>query len=229
MRHFPLSHLVLASLLSLLTACGTKKTEETSATTTAPPVAAAPTTPAETVPATAGAVAPAATFDINSVPVSSANLGRFPYLSKLPGYQISDSTAFDFDRTYVYDGKNIFPVEGHVLRRLYKPVNYQKQTSALMIERNYDNLLKSLGGVQVAAMAKVPYDTITKFGEEEYRKRDGGIHPSNEVAAYVIRQKDKQIWVQVSPDESSYVLNVTETAAMPQQATTLPAAELKKN
>lgn len=231
MKHFPFPHFVLAGLLGLLTACGAKKTEESTATTTspasAPAVAAAP---AETAPA-AVAAAPAATFDSSSVPISTANLGGFPYLSKLPNYHVnvsSDSIAFDFDRTYVYDGKNILPVEGRVLRREYVPVDAKKQTSVLMIQRNYADLVKSLGGVQVSSV-EMPANVVDAFGRPEYDKHNGGIASGNQVDTYVIRQKDKEVWVQVAPDGYHYHLNVTEKAAMPQQATTLPAAELKKN
>ena len=223
-------------LAGLLGACGSKKTaDETTATTT--PVAATTTAPATaepttTAPAAAATTAAPAAFDINSVPISTANLGAFPYFSKLAGYKIgyaSDSIPFDFDRTYLYDGKHIIAVEGRVLRRLYRASDDHKKASDLMVSRNYENLVKSLGGVQVMAMGRVPSDTINKFGDTEYRKHDGGINPENDEDIYVIRQKDKQIWVQVSPQDDRYQLNVTETATMPQQATTIPAAELKKN
>ncbi|MFD1470123.1 hypothetical protein ACFQ48_17980 [Hymenobacter caeli] len=231
MKTLTFSSVVLAGLLA---ACGSKKTSDVTTTTTAAdaPAATAPAAPAETpAAAPATAAAPAATFDINTVPISAANLGGFPYLSKLPGYKInvsSDSVAFDFDRTYVYDGKGIVPVEGRVLRREYIPVNADKKTSDLMIQRNYENLVKSLGGVQVSSAA-LPVEPVDKMGREEFNKHSGGIDPGNQVDTYVIRQKDKEVWVQVSPDGYHYKLNVTERAAMPQQATTVPAAELKKN
>ncbi|RZK13786.1 MAG: hypothetical protein EOO56_26310 [Hymenobacter sp.] len=233
MKQFPLLQFVLAGLLGLLAACGTKKTEETAAaTTTAPPAAAsAPApVPAATAPATAVA-APAATFDINAVPIATADLGSFPYFSKLPGYKIghaSDSVAFDFDRSYVYDGKALVPVEGRVLRCLYMVKDSKKTTSDLMIQRNYENLIKGLGGVQVSS-GELSNEVVNKVGRDEYHKHSGGISPGEQADTYVIRQKDKEVWVQVAADGDRYQLNVTEKAAMPQQATTLPAAELKKN
>ncbi len=230
MKTLTLSSVVLAGLLA---ACGSKKTADE---TTTPPSDAsattAPAAPAET-PAAAPttAAAPAATFDINTVPISTANLGGFPYLGKLPGYKInvpSDSVAFEFDRTYVYDGKNIVPVEGRVLRREYVPVNDQKETSELMMQRNYENLVKSLGGVQVSS-GQLPAEPVDKLGREEFNKHSGGIDPGNQVDTYVIRQKDKEVWVQLRPDHYRYQLNVTEKAAMPQKVTIVPAEELKKN
>ena len=223
MKILTFSSVVLAGLLA---ACGSKKAGDVTTTTTAD----APAAPAET-PAAAPATAPAATFDLSSVPVSAANLGGFPYLGKLPGYKInvpSDSVAFEFDRSYIYDGKNLVPVEGRVLRREYVAINDQKETSELMQQRNYGNLIKSLGGVQVAS-GVLPVEPADKLGRDEYNKHSGGIDPGNQVDTYVIRQKDKEVWVQLKPDKYRYYLNVTERAAMPQKVTTLPAEELKKN
>lgn len=236
MKLTALSHFALAGLLGLLTACGAKKTEDTAATAPADApaatTAAAPAAPADAAatPA-AGAPAAAATFDINTVPISTANLGGFPYLSKLPGYKIgyaSDSVAFDFDRSYVYDGQALVPVEGRVLRRLYRVVDDKKRTSELMVQRNYANLVKSLGGVQVSS-GKLPREAVDKVGSDEYQKHFGDLNAGDDVDTYVIRQKDKEVWVQVKPGDDRYQLNITEKAAMPQQATTVPAAELKKN
>lgn len=223
-------------LAGLLGACSTKKTADETTMTTTAPVAATTTPaanePAATEPAAATTTAVPATFDINSVPISTANLGAFPYVSKLPGYHInyaSDSVAFDFDRSYVYDGKALVPVEGRVLRCEYRPVDSKKLTSNLMVQRNYENLIKSLGGVQVST-GKLPDAAVKQVGNEEYDKHAVGLGSNyRDIDTYVIRQKDKEVWVQVSPGDDRYQLNVTEKAAMPQQATTVPAAELKKN
>lgn len=227
--------LATLALLTSLSGCGTKdKPAEQAAATTAP-AAAPPTapTPAAVAPAAPAADAPA-TFDLNSVPVSTATLGAFPYVGKLQGYKLpnpSDSADFEFDRTYVYDGKNIVPVEGHVLRRQYQSANDQKETSELMKERNYENLVKTLGGVKVWA-GKIPAEVIDKFGRDEYNKHSGGIEGDKQTDTYLIRQPSKEIWIQLLPSQAGdtyYRLNVTERAAMPQRVSATPAAELKKN
>jgi len=225
-------HLFVAlALAGGLSACGSKdKAAETAVqttTTTAPAETAAPPV-AETPAAPAAAEA---TFDLSAVPVSTTALGRFPYLGRLQGYKVnvpSDSVDFEFDRNYVYDGKNLVPIEGHVLRREYVAVNDQKKTSVLMMQRNYENLVKSLGGVKVSS-GELPGAVVEKLGSEEFHKHSGNIDPGNQVDTYVIRQKDKEIWVQLKPDDYSYYLNVIERAAMPQRVSALKADEPKKN
>ncbi|WP_223648668.1 hypothetical protein [Hymenobacter psoromatis] len=227
---------LLAALLLAggLSACGNKDkaAEQTTAATLPTAGSGTPTpVPAAGVAATTPAATPAtdATFDLSSVPVSTANMGSFPYLAKLPGYHLnvpSDSTDYEFDRLYVYDGKQMLPVEGHVLRRQYVSINQQKETSELMMERNYENLVKTLGGVKVWS-GEIPGEARDKVGDD-YSKYHG-LDAGKSADTYLIRQKDKEVWVQLVPDHYSYTLNVVERAAMPQKLTVTPAAELKKN
>ena len=135
--------------------------------------------------------------------------------------------GYDFERSYVFDGKNLVPVEGKVVRRAFRPLDSKKTASVLMVQRNYEELIKGLGGVKVSS-GKVP-DEVVKAGGPEYDKHTGGIRGYMETDTYVIRQKDKEVWVQVMGDETNTLLNVTERAAMPQQAGILKADELKKN
>ena len=229
------SLLVALALAGGLTSCGSKDQPAEQST---PPTAAAPA-PTETADASAASPAatepaatePAATFDLSKVPVSTADLGVFPYLAPLPGYEVntSNSESFDFERSYIFDGQNIIAVEGKVSRRLLDPSTDAKKASDLMIQRNYEELFRKLGAVKVAD-TKVPKEAVEKIGNDEYYKHNGTIDGQNEpVYTYVIRQKDKEVWMQLELASNYYRLNVTERAPMAQQATTLKADELKKN
>lgn len=224
LRYLAPALLITASLAS----CGKKDAaQDTAATSTETTTESAPAT--EATPAEAPATTAAGTFDINTVPVSSTNLGTWPYLSGLKGYHTaydSDSAGFDFDRAYVYDGKNIVAVEGKIVSRHFRPVDSEKPASELMQQRNYENLVKSLGGVKVSS-GEVPDEAIKAIGEDEYEKHNTNI--SGATDTYVIRQKDKEVWVQVQPTGADYVLNVIEKAGMQQQAGVVQAADIKKN
>jgi hypothetical protein len=226
------SALLLAGLLS---SCGSKdKATDESATATVETTTATTAAPVEPVAAVASeapATSTAATFDINTVPVTAANLGTFPYLSALKGYHTSyssDSVGFDFDRAYLFDGKNIIAVEGKMVSRTFRPVDSDKPASELMMQRNYENLIKSLGGVKVHS-GIINEEAIKKLGEGEYEKHNGSVSTYRPTDTYVIRQKDKEVWVQVQPAEDQYHLDVVEKAAMPQQVSVVGATELKKN
>jgi hypothetical protein len=233
------SPLVASALLlaGVLSSCGSKDkaagesataTVETTETTAPAPASAEP---AAVLASEAPATTPAATFDINTVPVTDANLGTFPYLSALKGYQTkysSDSVGFDFDRAYFFDGKNIIAVEGKMVSRTFRPVDSDKPASELMMQRNYENLIKSLGGVKVHS-GIINEEAIKKLGEQEYDKHNGSVSTYRPTDTYVIRQKDKEVWIQVQPDDEKYNLDIVEKAAMPQQASVVGATELKKN
>ena len=231
-------YLLSATLLTaLLSGCGSKDkadetaTDVTATTETTTTEVPAETTPAETAPAETAAGSAAATFDLSKVPVSTANLGRFPYVSGPKGYKFpnpSDSAYYEFDRSYVYDGKQLIPIEGKVLRRQYRVIDEAKKTSELMQQRNYETLIKNLGGVQVSS-GELPSEAVEKVGRDAYNKNGGGISSGDQVDTYVIRQKDKEVWIQLHPGETYMNINVTERAAMPQQVSTIPADELKKN
>ena len=221
---------VTLTLASGLSACGSK---DLSAAQSTSPTAASATPSAPTAEPTSPAAAPepAATFDLSTVPVSNANLGEFPYLAPLPGYQVStsNSESFDFERSYIFDGTTIIAVEGKVARRLLEPAAGAKKASDLMIQRNYEALFQQLGAVKVAD-TQVPAAAVEKLGSQEYYKHNGKIDGQNTpVYTYVIRQQDKEVWLQLELASGDYRLNVTERAPMIQQATTLKADELKKN
>ncbi|WP_092774214.1 hypothetical protein [Hymenobacter actinosclerus] len=231
-------YLLSATLLTaLLSGCGSKDkadetaTDVTATTETTTTEIPAETTPAETAAPETAAGSAAATFDLSKVPLSTANLGRFPYVSGPKGYKFpnpSDSAYYEFDRSYVYDGKQLIPIEGKVLRRQYRVIDEAKKTSELMQQRNYEALIKSLGGVQVSS-AELPSEAIEKVGSDTYRKYAGNISSGEQVDTYLIRQKDKEVWIQIQPGDTYMDVVVTERAAMPQQVSTIPADELKKN
>ncbi|MBC8084222.1 MAG: OmpA family protein [Hymenobacter sp.] len=215
------------SLLSLLSACGSEErtggTAATPATTATAPTP--PPTAAEAVPA-----APDATFNINSVPVSTADLGPFPYLAPLKGYQVlaGATKSLEFDRFYFYIGNALVPVEGRVLRRRFYPAEGQPEASELMIRRNYENLLTNLGAKKLSA-SKVASEAWEKIGTDEYNTHGGNqlTGTDRQADTYVIRQQNKEIWVQLVAFDG-YSLDVVEKAAMPQQVAPMKADELKE-
>ena len=124
------------------------------------------------------------------------------------------------------------PIEGKVSQRLISPDSREQKASELMIRRNYETLLKDLGAIKVFS-GKVSSEAIDKAGgsSEVYKHGKWSISTSYETDAYVIRQKDKEVWAQVTAlgSDGGYNLTVAERAPMPQQASIIKADELKKN
>lgn len=213
-----------------LNACGHKDPNAEQASqpaTTATPVA---TAPEETPPA--ATPTPAAAFDVSTVPVSTAALGAFPHVAGLKSFELNttNSKDFDFERAYVYDGTALRTIEGKVSRRLFevdRSSEVGKKMSELLIDRNLDNQLKALGAVKVWT-GIIPKDTIEKIGGNTVFYQHSGCGNDSEGDTYLIRQKDKQIWVQTSTSADSYRIDVVEKAELPQLTTVLKAEELKE-
>jgi OOP family OmpA-OmpF porin len=215
-----------------LSACGhqDQTAEQASPPTTAAAPAPTETAPSET-PATTTA-APAAAFDVSTVPVSTAALGSFPYVAGLKNFELNttNSKDFEFERAYVYDGTTLQTIEGKVSRRLFevdRSSEVGKKMSELLIDRNLDNQLKALGAVKVWT-GIIPKETIEKIGGNTVFYQHSSTGNDSEGDTYLIRQKDKQIWVQTSTSADSYRIDVVEKAGMPELTTVLKADELKE-
>ncbi|RFP65391.1 hypothetical protein D0N36_08960 [Hymenobacter lapidiphilus] len=240
MKH-SLRHLLSAALLApLLTGCGSKDTAGETATdvttTTETTRTEVPIVPETAAAATSPeAAASTAAFDVTTVPISTANLGRFPYIAGLKGFTLntSNSKEYDFERAYVYDGKTLLPIEGKVSRRLFdvdRSDGNSKTVSELAIDRNLENQLKELGAVKVWT-GIIPRESVDKIGNDEFYKHRGfGTNDNDASDTYLIRQKDKEVWVQLnSQSGGDYGMDVVEKAVMPNLTTVQPAADLKKN
>ena len=208
-----------------------------------PPVAEAPKPAAEvpkpvepeSKPAAepAAAAAPAA-FNIESVPVSTATLGAFPYFSLPEGVSTEEQkgTVFDFDRRYVQAGDELIAVEGKVHQRTFRLAQKDKNFSELEVHRNYENIIKQAGGAKTHAKPMTNAMVEKVGGNDQVRKYYHGPGPGSyyEHNTYLIRQPAREIWVQVSTGAvplHSYVL-VVERAAMAQSVGLLKADQMKK-
>jgi hypothetical protein len=141
-------------------------------------------------------------------------------LSALKNYEVSsgNSEDYDFERAYVYDGKKLLSVEGKVSQHFFDSINGEKKASETMIHRNYEDLLKGLGATKVFA-GPVSREAIEKVGQANaYKYGKWSVSTDHDTDAYVIRQKDKEVWVQVTSlgGDGDYNLTVMERSAMPQ-------------
>lgn len=152
----PRKFLIPMALCAALAVSGCKRREEAPvaadvapAPAAAPPVAstAAASAPEVSAPPAAANAATKA-FDPASVPLSTASLPPFPYV-QLPGREAEGyhKTESAFDRAFVVAGNDLRPVEGRVMLRFFPPGVVKMSTREAF--HNYDNAIKSMGGVQV--------------------------------------------------------------------------------
>ncbi|WP_374514467.1 OmpA family protein [Brevundimonas sp.] len=174
-------------------------------------------------------MAPAAAgFDLTAVPLSTAELGAFPYFSLPEGYERTGEESYDhFAFPFWVEGA-FRTVEGKVHMSMIGPED-GRRFSRLELQRNIEAVLDSVGSVKVS-QAPVPIDAINGLGDQVISNTTAGTGDiyNNEVATYVIRRPDKTIWVHFDAGSSTAGLTVAETAPLRVTAGLLPADQLRR-
>jgi len=196
-------HVTIAlALLSLsLTACKKKPHDAPAAE---PPAASAPaaSAPAAQAPAAASdksaasrAGAAQAAFDPTTVPVSDAALPPFPYL-KYPD-PVTEALQFtdkaDFDEAWVIAGKQLRKVEGKVESHRFTLDDAKLSLAAA--RRNYENLVKQMGGVKVNAVAPQDLGPDPDVVDSDTVKKLRLYQGNMAYDAYLVRKPNQLIWV----------------------------------
>lgn len=209
----------------LLAAC------QPSASPSAPTDAAVP---ADTLPGAAPAQnAPESTpanFDIEAVPVSTVPLGDFPFVTLAEGCNF-DGTTPRHARAPYWTGDRIEWVEGPTAAS-YIIGSAAADCGFPNIVANMDEVIGRLQGIKVNA-SRLPAAAFREINDEGALARlEAGLQGanSNPLATWLVRQADRQIWVQVVSDhtERAYNILVTERAAPVITAGLLPASELRQ-
>lgn len=123
--------------LLALAACGQGDTAAPEAPAAAPEADAA-----------AGAQPAPAAFDPLSVPVSDKDLGAFPYVSAIQGFDLRAQPELELERKYLFPGGALRPVEGRY-RHADVYVAQGGTWNETLLMRRLDEQVQALGGVQV--------------------------------------------------------------------------------
>lgn len=210
MRIQLLSVLLLA--VGCVSACGSEATPAPVAASVAPATDAIPAAAvagvadaavqADATPAT-DTVATAA-FEPAQVAESSATLPPFPFFKAPEGLTsvLDDKDRNkNFDREHMIAGDKVVAVEGKVFRDRFQLTNpEQREYSDIEFQRNYANAIAELGGVEVSQVQYTHEVNAAFGGREAVDKHYHGTCASDgcENHTYLIRQGDKEYWIQVS-------------------------------
>jgi OmpA-OmpF porin, OOP family len=195
--------------------------------------------PSKSSPSNISAIVPANTpaasgFDINSVPIVNPQLGKFPYVSLIEGYERSKHSSTtkgsnkdaDFDRYEFFDGTKIIPVEG----RLSTIEAEGQGASAFQVFKTYESLFTGLGGVKVfEGKGELVKKLNLEFSDDRHRFP---VYGGDQMGVYAIRMPDKEVWLEAYVREhgkdGTYFLTVVEKKALDVKASLLPAEEMKR-
>ncbi len=148
-------------------------------------------------------------FDINSIPISDKDLGVFPYLSAPEKYGygnygngMNESDISDLDKEYFAVNGQLVLQEGKTCKVGLDVLDQQTtQFNSLIVEKSFHKAILALGGVQVNNVP-IPRSEIERIGDKELIDKHYGYSISynslDDVKTYVIRTKDKEVWIQFS-------------------------------
>ena len=224
-NHIMRKLIIICLALGLSTACKqTAKDKETETTANAETAGRADST-TNRAPASEGK-----SFDINSVPISNKDIGTFPFFGAPEGMSYQVENDKQFHRTYFGINGKLVPIEGRTYAAAVRSEsNSSKDFEPLLFEKNYDNLITSVGGVLVSN-TKVESAEIERVGRDELFKYHGVADIYNDpVKTYLIRRADAEIWVQLSFNTAAGSITVVQKGDMKQSASIIQAPEIKKD
>jgi OmpA-OmpF porin, OOP family len=137
------------------------------------------------------------------IPVTKADLGKFPYFNTLPNYYPTDSQTIDHNVTYFYDGKKFLPIEGMVsVQNLNVRDSKGKLLSEFECIQQFDKVVTTLGGIKIFT-GKLPEDKLKTLTGQDIVSlgSKNQVAPSAfyGVVEYVLKTPEKEVWVQLQP------------------------------
>ncbi len=213
------------ALSMMLAACNrTSPDESAAAASTAPAIDTTPVAASDTAPATVtadgiqdreGKPVPVLPFDISSIATSDKPLGALPFFGLPQGYQpLNAPHVRAWARFPVRLGDGVHWVEGPSWSaQIAVPSSAGKTFSGLELQRNLDGLLEAAGASKVF---EGPEHRDIYYGPQLEDEIGGGfIDAVNNSAdapttVHVIRQAQRNVWVQLSLDANHAGLVVLE-------------------
>ncbi|MGV6943662.1 hypothetical protein [Sphingobacterium kyonggiense] len=159
------------------------------------------------------------TFNLDDIPVSTAELGEFPFFTTIEGTQfINDPKVKSFDFLYVAlpDG-SLVKKEGKVFRAFIQGnnANTKEEITTAAINKHFEDAITKAGGMLIHE-GRWSDAQINNYDElASYKGSDGTIDVyNNPVKTFVIHRNDGNIYIQLESksDNAGTFQIVQETA-----------------
>jgi OOP family OmpA-OmpF porin len=224
------------SLTACLSSCGSSDNKETSSEDTVAIVESKATEPS---------IASTETFkefDWNTVPLSTSDIGAFPYLSAPAGFFIQEgdrsyesktgySVLKDFNKLIMFNGQSFYNAEGKVAKLKFRMKAEDADWNQYGFDSSVDKYLLSIGA---KLLGKLKINNAQK--EFLNKEDDMAIYnhivgdPYNEpVRFYALNHKKAKIMFQVFSNSASGEAAVVELAAFQQTIKAPTAVQMKED
>lgn len=170
-----------------------------------------------------------ATTDLDALPVSTADLGAFPFFNLPDGFVRSGESNRTLEQKYVFPGGGLLTVEGRYHHARIFPAEGGEWNQNLLL-RSFDERIRELGGVQIfdgglpdAAREKITADS-PRFASDLYDPNPYRFRQ------YVIRTPQGRVWVEIGYGYNADMadLTIVQEAALQQTITQITADAIDK-
>ena len=241
--HF--SNLLYACILaSCLTACGSSDQKATtspdSAVTT--PATEAPATTTDTPSPAGGNTEVFKDFDWSTVPVSTADIGAFPYLTSPSGFYIQEKDSYSeskngysylkaFNKLIIFDGTAFYNAEGKVAILKFRMKGEHTDWDQYGFDSSVEKYLNSIGA---KSLGKMKLDAAKR----EFLSKDDDMTIHNHIVGdpynvpvrfYALNHSKGKMMFQVFSNTSTGEIGVVELKAFEQTIKAPTAEQMKKD
>lgn len=175
----------------------------------------------------------AGTFDINSIPVSNADIGDFPFFTAPAGSNyINNVKPKEFDFIVFVTPDDIFEVEGKTFRAyIHRDRKSETEISGRYLFHSYEDAILAAGGVKVFE-GRLKGDRLERYKELcTYGGSNGSIDVYNEeIVTYVIRRDDGNVYIaMLKQDFPSSAIQIVQEKAFEQTITKVTSDKIVKD
>ncbi len=171
------------------------------------------------------------TLNWDEIPISSANLGQFPYFNPPKGFEFDEQNMLDFSKLIYYIKDRAHSFEGKTFTTRFatsQDKNYNRPAwNQVLFDKSYDDFIKSKGGVLVFK-GKIPNDTLSKIGAIEVGKYVVGDVYNQPIKIYAIHQPDNKVLLQLTSSTAGASMGITSIEDFEQTITLVDSESIKK-
>lgn len=170
-------------------------------------------------------------FDINTIPISSSDIGDFPFFTLPKGFK-NQNRPFQksFDVCYFPINGVMTPFEG----QLYKTnvtTDGNEEYSQMYYIKSVSDYLGSIGAVKVFD-GTITAEEYKRYSSKDPNKGDEGDmgYEGEQIKFYVLRTKDRgNIYIQFSSNNASGKLNILQEEALQQTIQKITSEKIEKD
>jgi hypothetical protein len=156
-------------------------------------------------------------FNINDIPLTTKEIGTFPFLQAPKAYKFNDITKSDLKTVHFAVKGELMAVEGKTFStNIYKMQESETPFNMQVVQKAYDKKIAELGGVKISStllpgqVEKIGKKLLEDEGDHAYTIVGTNDYTLSHVNTYLIRTAKAQIWIELSLYENGGYIYILE-------------------